>query len=245
MTTRRHYANSPITEAIIDLRVKLPENVKIGDLEPIHDRIRSQYPNKENRTLARGRFEVGRGVSASASSQSIGFFFKSEDERQIVQARLDGFTMSRLAPYESWRPFRDEARRLWDLYRETVCPEAVERLAVRYINRLDIPKPFDDLNEYLRTFPEVSPDLPQGLSGLFMQLTVPQADIKSMLQLTEALIEPNRPEVVSIVLDVDVFRTDDIPSDDDAVWDFFEVLRNCKNDVFEACVTPKARELFA
>ena len=105
--------------------------------------------------------------------------------------------------------------------------------------------PFGDLNEYLRTYPEVSLDLPQGLSGLFMQLTIPQADIKSMLQLTEALIEPSRPEVASIVLDVDLFRTEDIPPDEQAVWDFFEVLRDRKNDVFEACITEKTRELIA
>ena len=52
-------------------------------------------------------------------------------EKQLVQARANGFTAHRLAPYEGWETFRHEARRLWDVYRQTVRPK-VARVAVRY-----------------------------------------------------------------------------------------------------------------
>src|SRR5207253_4384748 len=100
----------------------------------------------------------------------IGYTFTSSDGLQAFQSRLDGFTFSRLAPYNGWESFCSEARRLWNIYREVTQPQAVTRAAVRYINRLDLPLPIRDLKDYLRTVPEVSPDLPQGLSGYFMQL---------------------------------------------------------------------------
>jgi len=244
MNARIHYPQAPITEAIIDIRVRLPESMRPDDLDELHALVRDQYPGKENRALAQGRCEVGAHVSASASQQPIGFLFKTSDEKQVFQARTDGFTFSRLAPYESWKPFRDEARRLWELYRQVGKPEEVLRLAVRYINRIDIPLPFDDLNQYLRTFPEVSPDLPQALSGLFMQLTIPQPDIDCVTLLNEALIEPAHPDIASIILDIDLFRQNSVPQDDAELWKFFEILHARKNAVFEACVTDKARELF-
>jgi uncharacterized protein (TIGR04255 family) len=77
---------------------------------------------------------------------------------------LDGFAMSRLAPYENWNAVRDEARRLWDIYRSIAKPSKLIRLAVRYINRIDMPLPLGDFKDYLRTVPDVSPDLPQGLA---------------------------------------------------------------------------------
>ncbi|MBW3539700.1 MAG: TIGR04255 family protein [Planctomycetes bacterium] len=244
MPSRTQYSKAPITEAIIDIGVRPSESVRLDDLERLHDSIRDEYPGKAGRSLFQGRFRAERtGVSTSASQKPMGFLFKSRDEKQIVQMRLDGFTMSRLAPYESWKPFRDEAQRLWALYRDVVQPEEATRLAVRYINRIDIPLPFDDLKEYLLTVPEVAPGLPQALSGLFMQLTIPQEDIGCTTILTEALIEPPAPEVASVVVDIDLFRTERVPQDDGKLWAFFELLHDRKNQVFEACITDKTREM--
>lgn len=244
MVSRQHYSKAPITEAIIDVRTRLPETIGLGDLERLHGAIKVDYPKKGSRNLVEGQFKAQKaGVSASAKSKSVGFLFQSEDQKQIVQMRLDGYTMSRLAPYDRWEAFRDEARRLWMIYRKTAKPEEVLRLAVRYINRIDIPLPFRDLKDYLRTGPEVAPGLPQVLTGLFMQLTIPQNDIRCTAMLTEALIEPATEGVASIVLDIDLFRTDDVPQSDDAVWEFFETLHERKNEIFEECITENTREL--
>lgn len=245
MPPQAPYPNAPITEAIIDIRVQLPEGTGVGELEKVQEGLEAAYPTKRKRMQAEFHGEMGeRGATAAASSKQIGYVFKSRDEKQVFQARLDGFTMSRLAPYESWDPFRDEARRLWKVYRSVVQPVRVTRLAVRYINRLDLPFPVTNLKEYLRTVPEVSSDLPQELAGYFMQLRIPQKDIGSVLLVNQTIIEPAKPGVASVVLDIDVFRADDPPSRESDIWEFLEKLRICKNEVFEACVTDKARELF-
>src|SRR5207253_8822162 len=159
--------------------------------------------------------EFGGRFSTSTTSQQFGFVFASKDQRLILQARLDGFALSRLAPYENWETFRDEARRLWTAYRRYAHPEKIVRLAVRYVNRLDLPLPLRDLKDFLATVPEVSPRLPQGLAGFFMQLNIPQMDSRNTLLLTETMIEPAGPGVISVVLDIDVGRSDDVPGDEE------------------------------
>jgi uncharacterized protein (TIGR04255 family) len=240
MTTSRHYSRSPITEAIIDFQVELPEGVGLADLERCQD---STYPGKKTLAVPVGPIEPGKEVSTSATSRRGGFLFATADEKQLFQARFNGFTMHRLAPYEGWEPFRDEVRRLWGIYRQTTRPQKVARLAVRYINRLDLPLPLVRMNEYLRTSPEVSPDLPQELAEFFMQLHIPQRDIKSTLLLRETVVPPPAPGVASVVLDIDLFRSDEIPSDDAGIWAFIESLRARKNDIFEACITDRTREV--
>lgn len=244
MAKQRHYPNAPITEAIIDLKVELPSGVTVADLEKVQAGQEEAYPTKQDRNLFMGKMQVGKQVSASASSEHLGYLFKSADEKQIFQARLDGFTMSRLAPYECWETFRDETRRLWDAYRGVVNPEKVVRVAVRYVNRIDMPLPLGDFSDYLRSVPVVSADLPQALAGYFMRLAIPLEDINSRCLLNQAIVEPAAPDVVSVVLDIDVFRTEDLPEDEADLWEFIEELRHRKNAIFEACITDKARELF-
>lgn len=244
MASQRHYRAAPITEAIIDLKVELPTNITVTDLGKVQEGQEEAYPNRLDRRLVESKLAVGKELSTSTTSKHLGYLFKSKDERQVFQARLDGFTMGRLHPYDCWETFRDEARRQWDIYKTVVSPQKIVRVAVRYINRIDIPLPLRDFSDYLRTAPEVSPALPQGLASYFMRLEIPMDDIKSRCLLNEAIIEPVAPKVVSVVLDIDVFRTEDLPTDDEEIWRFMEELRQRKNSIFEACITDKTRELF-
>jgi len=77
-----------------------------------------------------------------------------------------------------------------------------------------------------------------------MQLTIPQEDIKSLTLINETIIAPVRRDSVSVVLDIDIFRIVDLPTDENDIWGYFEQLHIRKNEVFEACITDKARELF-
>lgn len=242
----RHYKRAPITEAIIDLRVEPRADLALDELAELHKGEEERYPKKEVTCEALGLMEFRPGVSASASASQVqtGYKFTSTHADYMWQSRRDGFTLSRLAPYESWQPFRDEARRLWASHRERTNPQEVLRLAVRYINRVDIPAPTVDLKEYFRTGPEVSPDLPQQLAGFFLQVRLPMESLHGTALINQTIIPPDREGVISVVLDIDVFRSEAVPAEESAIWDVFERLHACKNEIFEASITSKTRELF-
>jgi len=245
MQAQRHYSRAPITEAIIDLRVTLPEGLSVDKLADIHTYIGDRYPTKEPMHAGSLLFQAGPNIKIDASREHHGFQFRSEDGLNIFQATLSGFTFNRLAPYKTWEAFSSEARRLWNIYKDTCKPSSVTRAAVRYINRLDLPGPVLDFRDYLRTLPEVAPDLPQGLSTFFMQLQIPQDDLNCMLIINEALAPPTSPERVSVILDFDLFREQIWQTDDEEIWRFLEKLRHRKNLAFEASITEKTRELIA
>jgi len=242
MDTHEHYSRPPITEALIDIRVQLPQSFALEDLARVGDG-QNDYPKKGRRGEVQWEVSIRPSLSTSATNAPLGFMFASEDGHRTFQARLDGFTFSWLGHYESWIALSTEAKRLWNIYREITQPAAITRIAVRYINKLNLPLPLRDFKDYLRTVPELSPEIPQGLSAYFMQLQIPQEDLQSLLIINQALLPPDNDEALAVLLDIDLFREDDIPEDEEAMWNLFEQFRWRKNAVFNACITSHMKEL--
>jgi len=240
-----HYAKAPITEATIDLRVTLPDGVKIEQLAELQQALQESFPESQKIYVSELSFQFGDEPQAENQQQHTGFRLISEDKKQIVQIRTDGFAFSILNPYDSWEPFCSQARSLWDLYRKAMKPTQIGRVAVRYINRLDILDEEVELKDFLRTFPELSPDLPQVLLGYFMQLVIPQNTINGVAVINQTIIPPAQPHTTSVLLDIEVFCEKELPTDEDAIWALFEQLRNSKNTIFQACLTQRAEALIS
>lgn len=239
----QHYLRPPITEAILDLRVTLPQGFSIDTLEEIHNQVRESYPQKVSIFAGSIEYQVEQDL-VNTSRNQYGFQFKSENSPYIFQAALGGFTCNHLAPYSTWEQFRSETKHLWEIYKAICKPTSITRVGVRYINQIELPELAIDFKDYLRVCPEIAPDLPQGLSSFYMQLQIPQEELQCMLTINEAFIPPITPNSISVILDIDVFRVKDWDSNDNTIWDFIEQLRNLKNETFEKCITDKARRLF-
>jgi uncharacterized protein (TIGR04255 family) len=236
------YPNAPITEALIDIRVLPREGLSVEDFRKLGGEFGSEFKVQND------QFRLSGSVTPGASSvppvtTKIGIQFVGQ--AKLFHAQIDGWSFNKLAPYRGWEEeFRDQARTLWRAYREIAQPQAISRVALRYVNRLDLPMPMRDLEVYLRTYPELAPDLPQALSSFLMQLQIPHDDINAFLYLNMAMVPPARENVASIVLDLDLIRTVNIPQTEEDLWGCIEILRSRKNKIFEACITDPTRELF-
>jgi uncharacterized protein (TIGR04255 family) len=248
MQVQRHYSKAPIKEAVIDLKVTFPEDFSVDKFADIHARISDRFPTMESIYTATGTFvlEPGSPIKAETNQGHNGFLFRSSDNLRLFQATLGGFTFNRLAPYDSWEEFSSDAKDLWEIYKEICSPTHVIRAAIRYINQINIPiKGPIDLQDYFRIVPEVPSDLPQAnISTYFMQLQLPQPDLNCMLIINEALTPQTSPELLTVILDFDLFRQQTWQSDDEDIWLFLEDLRHRKNQVFDKSLTEKAKELF-
>jgi uncharacterized protein (TIGR04255 family) len=239
------------------LRVAQPSGLSIDALGAIEEMVATEYPNREDEYLYSGRVyveEAGDLPRTDAIHQRSGFRFTSQDKRYVFFARLDTFALSVRAPYDRWESFRGEARRLWDLYRSVVRPEGVTRVAVRYINQLNVhPLPSNPdivrMENFVRVYPEFPPDWPGGstMRSFFMQAQFWQEDLSCWLVVNEAPVWPSTQDPVLFQLDFDFFREEienPWPADDDAeVWRYLEQLHIRKNEVFEASITDETRRL--
>jgi uncharacterized protein (TIGR04255 family) len=243
MEPQPRYSRPPIREALIEVQVTLPPGVTADTLAQVQVGQEEAYPTRDRLYFQHAVPLAGDGTPPAPGLSLIGHSFHSRDGKQVVHARLNGFLFSRLQPYEGWQPFRNEARRLWEIYRAVARPEVITRVALRYVNQLDIPLSAANLKDYVRVVPDVPPGLPPTVSDFFMQLQIPQEGLRAMLFLNEATLKPSPPGGASILLDIDLFREAGPPQEEASLWDFVERLHARKNQVFEECITDRTREL--
>ncbi|MCR4290928.1 MAG: TIGR04255 family protein [Candidatus Scalindua sp.] len=236
--------NAPITEALIDIRVKLSSDFDINNLSSIYESIKDQYPEKQERVKSKVKIEPQAEEKVKAPTFIIdGYGYVSSDKKQIMQARLDGFTFSRLHPYIKWEELRVEAYRLWQLYRDITSPESITRVAVRYINNLKIPMPIRDFSDYLTAPPTVPEGLPQGVSSFLTRTVIHEPSFGANAIITQAL-EQVVTDIASVILDIDVFKLESKGIVEKDVWEIIEKLRHFKNKVFFSSITDDLKEMY-
>ena len=234
------YSNAPIIEATIDLCVELPERFEFGLLESFQSELGEDFPYRQDISVDEFAVQPQQSIY---TRKLIGYRFLSANLRKIVQARSNGMSYTALAPYEGWEAFALEARTFWDKYRQHLKPTSVSRLGVRYINRLDVPMQTVELKDYLATFPEIARGMPQILNSYFMQLALPMETFQATAVINQAIVPPPVIGTTSIMLDIDLFRDQNTPQDENSIWQAFELLRDGKNQIFNLCLTEKAKGL--
>jgi uncharacterized protein (TIGR04255 family) len=239
------FQHAPITEALLDIRVELQQPVSLSNLDQYHEKIKERFPEKQQRIAFKANIKLApEGATAAIpTSEPDGYLFRSTANNKIVQARLDGFTFNKLRPYENWEAFKSEAQELWDFYYQIAGSLRITRLALRYINRIEIPLPFK-FKDYILTLPEVAPSLPQAMSGFFMQLTIPNPDIEATAVINETIENVTDNQRLPLIFDIDVFREVNLIGNKPEMWAAFDQLRDFKNNVFFDSITEKTRGLF-
>jgi uncharacterized protein (TIGR04255 family) len=252
MKERQHYDHAPIVEALIDIQVKPLENITGERLTEFADMLKERFPEYrtiyETSAMIQTDLQNIKNVTV-AHTPSI-MRLENKQKHQVVQAKLSGFTFSLLFPYPQWEDLRDAARQEWEHYRAIMGPKLVTRIAVRYINRLDLPGDLREVLEYVRIFPSLPLNLPGGhVQSYGILIESPQDDLEAMLIINSGRVPPlpEKPDSFSLILDIDLFR--DLSQkpwkleDEKAVWEFLEQLHIRKNDVFESCITEKTRRI--
>ncbi len=247
MSEWEHLPKAPITEALIDIRVELPSKASVDTLRPFCDEVRIEYPQSRERRKGHAEFTFGKPGQTAITVEPEhpdGYVLTSVDGTQIVQVRLDGFTFSRLKPYKTWDHLHQAARPLWARYCDLASPTSVTRIAVRYINRLELPLPVESFKDWLTTTPEIAPALPQGMSGFFLRLNIPFAEPRGFANVTLAIEPGDYTGYVPVIFDIDAFLPGPFYPKDDAMWDRFTNLRAIKNEVFFNSLTPRTVEMY-
>lgn len=244
--TNRHYNKAPIIEAVIDIQVTLPPDFECSGLGPMADALSDKFPIRNNLTNFQFIAEVEKEVQSpklSSTRADIGLRLSNSENSRILQLRNFGFAYSHLRPYSDWDCFRNEAIDYWNLFVKTCNPISISRCAVRYINRLDIPELTIEIEDYLNIYPTYPKGISQLISGMQMHLEMPQEDLECMAIINEATVDSESPNEVSVMLDIDVFKMVALDPIKDDVWKILEQLRVRKNELFEAFITDKTREI--
>src|SRR3954468_20403942 len=148
----QHLSHALIVEAVIDLRARAEgpweeETVRSQVSAKLQN---SSYLDSQRAYHAEVKFAAEKPAQAVHDLGWKGVRFRSSDERQLAQFNRDGLVFSRLPPYENWEKFNAEAMRLWPVFIEIARATQLQRLGLRFINRIQLPAGDLRYEDYIR-----------------------------------------------------------------------------------------------
>lgn len=245
MVRQRHLNNAPIKEALIDISVVIPPSFDVEVFSKLEKRLGEKYITRNIRKDIKGKFDLRKDKPISIESSKItGYAYKSKNDEDVAQFRSDGFTYNRLGKYTNWEEVFGEAKYLWDFYKKLAKPEKVTRIAVRYINHLNIGMSIEDISERISEYIENPPSVPTGIPKVIRKflnrVTIYDPNTDLMAHITQTLGKNIEQQRITVILDIDVFKEADFDIDNqDIMWGVFKKLHDLKNDIFFNSITEK------
>jgi uncharacterized protein (TIGR04255 family) len=221
---------------------------------PVRDallpRVQERFPT--GRVLGQVGFQVdvgSRQANARFSSAEPRFQFLTPDESQMIQLGPDLLVFNLLRPhpqvsyprFEVWRPTVLE---ILAHYRDVAQPGGLDRIGVRYINKVVIPQAQMRMEDYFTIYPQV-PDTLGAQHGAFsMNLELAGLYADHQLLVTFGSTSPDQPDEMAYLLDL----YDIVPM---GSTDSFELLPQRLDEAhhnivttFECAITDTSRQLF-
>jgi uncharacterized protein (TIGR04255 family) len=237
---------APIVEAVIHWRARSEKKLKRDELRQQLVEKLPDYPTVKIQHELHVESALGPdGAEVSRRDEWHGFRLETKDGRYIAQFTRNGFVFSRVAPYEDWDRFAAEARRLWQIHVDLTEPAEIERLGVRFINRI-VQDDIATLGEGL-TLPPRAPTRMALPIGEFLHRTlfdVPGHPYRVHVIQTSQPPAPPETERLSLILDIDVFTTQATQLDDNVLETRLKEMRWLKNKAFYSLLTEETIRLF-
>lgn len=243
MAMQRHLSQAPIREAVIDIQFQASTTpTEVADFAEGFAAGRGQLSdlwaaNVELKAGADGIHQTHTGIH-------IGKRLNFQDGKHVAQFRTNGFTFSRLPPYETWELMSASAADVWTSYLEAIRPQSISRLGVRFINSLRLPLPVVSFDDYLVSAPQVPAELPQSVRGFFSRVQIVDATNADVAVVTQ-MLEGEEPggAAINVLFDIDVFHSCDLRLiDGGTINSVLGRLRNFKNKTFFGYLREKTLE---
>ena len=247
------YARPPITEAVIEFR--FDPVMSPGALAKFMRDVQGQYPTAEASYEVTVELKVpasGAEPVATPKKKLAGYKITGRDDTDLILLAADRLATVRLAPYCGWEEFLETTKNNYAMLKKRSGYRKIVRVATRYVNRIDIPICVSDsvgtsksinTTEYLLLEPQIPKIIP-NVSSFTSQFVGSVPEIDGKVLVNAAIVSSPLIDHVSLLLDIDLFKDENMPQKDSEVWDLLAAFRNQKNILFEAFVTDKARELF-
>ncbi len=247
MTITRKYANPPIIEIVCEFRFEVEDPNDLTVPGRFYERIQSDYPIKEEFH----EFEVGLEFSKSKKelqqklrAKMLGMQYKSKDGKEIIRVAPNFVSAHRLPPYPTWEAFFPIAKRAFETFRYIVQPKGIERVGVRYIDRIEIPQTSFELSEYLMIYPQKPEGIGRSIGRLFMRLEIPFNEGRDVLVIMIHNPLGSPAGKTWIILDWDYALVQPSKLKMDSILSWVEEAHDRVIEAFEKSISDASRQLF-
>jgi len=237
---------APITEALVDIRADAPNAPEAFD--QLRERLKSEFPTTEVRNALTAELRIENGKLVAPNTKDLGphgLQMSNAEGTLTVQFRRDGFTLNNLKTYLGGERLVAKALELWTVFAGITPLSAPSRLAIRYINKLELPLSKGvDFDTFLTSAPDLPPEIPDHYAEFLSRVVAHHGDDeKPYLIVTQHLTnEAGRPVVV---IDLDGFLVGTFPSDKAALTPILKQIVDIQRAAFFSLITEATVKIYA
>lgn len=245
MKISRKYKKPPIVEVSCEFRFKVKDPNDLTVPGRFYNKVEKLYPLKDELL----GFEMGIEMKAKDIQQQVrqrmlGMEYKSKEGNELVRVAPNQLSVHRLPPYPSWEGFSPVVKSAYQEFQEIVQPESLERVGLRYIDRVEIPSKEFALKEYFRIYPETPESGLTNCVHFLMRMEFPFNSDRDMLRVMMLDQETTSRDKTAILLDWDYFLVKPEQIEMNKVWEWVEEAHNHILEAFEQSLTDSCRKLF-
>lgn len=236
------YPNAPIIEAIVEFRFQNP--IDQTGFDKLSAALSKILPDE--RLAPHIDIVIDIGTNGFRKEEVKGVIRSIPDQTKLVVIRPLIIACSVQAPYKDYEDFKRFVFQVWDIATKASGFRNLQRVGMRYINRIDIPYDDEmkaDYEEYLNLRINLTENFPSitsyGLNFTF-QITEIDGEARIISNVTNDIVINH----ASFFLDIDVGKAQSVPQKRSELVEMIDKMRLIKNGLFEQFITDKARALF-
>jgi uncharacterized protein (TIGR04255 family) len=237
---------APIVEAVIEIRARATQTLEESSLRSSLEPRLDGYGFLDSLRGYHGEVMIEGGKPPSQKVSDLGWMgvrFRSSDGKHITQFKRDGFVFSRLEPYDTWEQLFGESQRLWSIFKEVAQPVDIQRIGLRYINRIKLPPGELHFEDFIQPAPSTPRELDLPFDGFMHYDTLVVPGHPFAINVIRTIQRPSGGGD-ALILDIDVFTTQENSLDNTLTSRRLLEMRWLKNKVFFGSITKKALEMF-
>lgn len=181
---KRQYLNAPVIEALCEVYFRESEwDTTIPGI--FYERVSDEFPNKSERMGVEIELSLAAEVLATRTRHpEPRSQFSRSDGSRMLQIGRDLLVVNQVRPYPHFGKWRPAVLDAVSLYEELAKPKGVERIGMRYINRIEIPGETLEMAEYFGLYPEIPERIGSSHGAFMMRVEVPSVHERHQLMVT-------------------------------------------------------------
>ena len=243
LLVNKRYKNPPIIEALCEFQFESSTSWDIAIPGLIYEKVQDTFPKRLQVQLQASQINPNGVDGEEIVQQSIPLIrFQRTDDLALMQVGPNLLTINHLKPYSSWQNFLPLIERGLAVYREVVNPTGIRTIALRYINRIELPN-HPILEEYFEFRPSLTKKL-QNINAFIVGIQIPYEDNRDVLNLQLSSIPSEVPDKATMLLDLNYILANQGAITWEDVFKWLETAHNNIIEIFEASITEELKQRF-
>lgn len=244
----KKYKNPPIIEALCEFRFQPSQTWDLAVPGLLYEKLRTKFPTRRQGKAIEATIATSAEAIQHQVTQVDRIQFLREDGNALVQVSPNILAVNHLKPYPSWEVFKPMIMEALETYQNIANPKGLQRIGLRYINRIEIPlgeqETEVELSDFFEFYPYIGKRLPQVIFNFRMATKTRFHDSRDilLLQLSSVLTENSDSVVFLLDLDHSLAKPNEVRLQGVSEW--LEEAHERVEEDFEGSIKDRLRVLF-